>query len=105
MHVNLFLLGFATAAVGFVAIGFGIPANTGTFGNTLLIAGTTAAVGGFVLLGLGAVVRQLKRIAEAGGLHATSAASADPFEVRAQYLGAQVSPGVGSGVGSAVGSG
>ena len=82
-----------TAAAGFVAIGFGIPVNAFSLGNTLIIAGTIAVVGGFILIGLGAAVRQLKRIAETGALHPSAIASsssmhtADHFNPQAQYLG------------------
>jgi hypothetical protein len=46
------------------AIGFGTPASALDFGNTLLVIGTTASVGGLLLIALGAVVAQLQRIAE-----------------------------------------
>jgi hypothetical protein len=96
--MNLIVLGIVTAAAGFVAIGFGIPVNAFSLGNTLIMAGTTAVVGGFLLIGLGAVVRELKRTRDAGAMSSasmsSSAPSADPFDVRAQYLGSQVSPGL-----------
>jgi hypothetical protein len=99
MHTSLIVLGLLTAAAGFVAIGFGIPVNAFSFGNTLITAGTTAVVGGFVLIGLGAIARQLKRLGEATAPHATmlqaSLPSADPFEVQAQLLGSQPGSGLG----------
>jgi len=100
MHMSLFVLGFVTAAAGFVTIGFGIPDKAFSFGNTLIIAGTIATVGGFILIGLGAAVRQLKRIAETGALHpsAISASASihaiDPFDPHTQYMGSQPSPNV-----------
>jgi hypothetical protein len=61
----LFGVGAAAVVVGAVMIGFGIPINEFSFGNTLIVAGTTAAVGGLVVIGLGVVVAHLQRIAEA----------------------------------------
>jgi hypothetical protein len=97
MHIGLFLLGFLTAAAGFVAIGFGIPVHAFSFGNTLIIAGATASVGGLLLIGLAAVVRQLKRIADVNSLHGASLAAnsaTDPFEAQASFLGTSKSESV-----------
>jgi hypothetical protein len=46
-------------------IGFGIPVNEFSFGNTLIISGVTALVGGLIVVSLGVVVAQLRRLAEA----------------------------------------
>ena len=84
MHIGLFVLGVATAVVGFAAIVYGIPVNEFSFGNTLIVSGTVAVVGGFLLIGLAAVVRQLKRLAESDHLHQASMPlsihSADPVK-------------------------
>jgi hypothetical protein len=64
MVMVLYVIGVLVTAIGFVAIGFGIPINAFSFGETLIVAGTTAAVGGLLLIGLGAGVAELKRIAE-----------------------------------------
>ena len=72
MHISLFVLGVVTAIVGFLSIVYGIPVNEFSFGNTLIVAGTVAVVGGFLLIGLAAVVRQLKRLAESDTLHRAS---------------------------------
>jgi hypothetical protein len=45
-------------------VGFGIPINEFSFGNTLISAGTTAAVGGLIIIALGVAVGQLRQIAE-----------------------------------------
>lgn len=87
MHIGLFLLGLLTAAAGFIAIGFGIPVHAFSFGNTLIIAGATAVVGGFLMVGLAAVVRQLKRIADVNAGAFLPANSADPFAAQASFLG------------------
>jgi hypothetical protein len=91
MYMGLLLLGLVTAAAGFIAIGFGIPVHAFSFGNTLIMAGATAVVGGFVLIGLASAVRQLKRIADATAMHGASLAAnaaTDPFAAQASFLGA-----------------
>ena len=65
MAVVLLMLGIAVAAGGVAAIGFGIPINEFTLGNTLIVAGTTALTGGLILIGLSAAVTELGRLAEA----------------------------------------
>ncbi len=88
MYVSLFVLGVVTAAAGFIAIGYGIPVNEFSFGNTLIIAGTIAVMGGFILIGLAAAVRQLIRIANADPLRQISTPHATrpsvPFNPLAQ---------------------
>jgi hypothetical protein len=54
----------ATAA-GVAMVGFGIPIYEFGLGNTLLITGTIAIVGGLILIGVASAVKQLRRIAEA----------------------------------------
>ena len=65
MVLGLLALGVLVTAAGFVTIGFGIPASALSFGDTLIIAGTTAVVGGLLLIGLAMAVRQLQQIAQA----------------------------------------
>jgi hypothetical protein len=50
--------------VGVGAVGFGIPINEFSFGNTLIGAGMTATAGGLIVIALGAVVAQLHRLTE-----------------------------------------
>ena len=78
MYVSLLALGVVVTAAGFVTIGFGIPINAFSLGNTLIVAGTTAVVGGLILIGLAAVVRQFQRIAQAlnAAAHVTRPAEA-----------------------------
>jgi hypothetical protein len=45
-------------------VAFGIPINEFGLGNALITAGTTAFVGGLILVGLSQAVKQLRRIAE-----------------------------------------
>lgn len=64
MSFVLFVLGLAAAAAGVLMIGFGIPINEFSLGNTLIIAGTTALASGLIVVGLSVVARQLSKIAE-----------------------------------------
>jgi hypothetical protein len=86
MAVLLFVVGAITLMVGVGAIGFGIPINEFSFGNTLIMAGMTAAVGGLIVIGLGAVVAQLHRISEtlSAGESARPARAAGVYEAPAQ---------------------
>jgi hypothetical protein len=59
------VLGVIAMAVGAVAVAFGIAIKEFSFGNTLLIVGTTGLVGGMVLIGIAGAIRELGRIAAA----------------------------------------
>jgi hypothetical protein len=61
----LYGVGAFAVVAGAVMIGFGIPVNEFSFGNTLIVCGVTAFVGGLIVIGLAVVVAQLQRIAEA----------------------------------------
>jgi hypothetical protein len=63
MSVLLIIVGAIIALLGLGTVGYGIPVKEFSFGNTLIIAGTTAAVGGLVILAIGALVGQLQRVA------------------------------------------
>jgi len=90
MPIFLFFVGAIAVAAGVGMIGYGIPVREFSFGNTLIIAGTTAAVGGLVLIGVGAVVSQLRRIAET--LAAKPVSSRRPFEAFEPPAGPRVAP-------------
>jgi hypothetical protein len=63
MHVILFLVGIVLAFAGTVLMWFVVPiVDVGA--AALFTAGTTACVGGLILIGLAAAVRALNRIAE-----------------------------------------
>lgn len=64
MSIVLFVVGAIAVMVGVGMVAFGIPINEFSFGNTLIVAGATATIGGLMVIGLGAVVSQLHRIAE-----------------------------------------
>lgn len=65
MSILIYGAGAVAFLAGVLMVGFGIPINEFSFGNTLIVAGTTAAVGGLIVLALGAAVSHLQRIAEA----------------------------------------
>jgi hypothetical protein len=64
MSIVLFVVGAIAVMVGVGMAAFGIPINEFSFGNTLIVAGATVTIGGLIVVGLGAVVSQLHRIAE-----------------------------------------
>ena len=65
MSVLLFGAGAIAFLAGVAMVGFGLPINEFSFGNTLIVSGTTAAIGGMIVIGLGAAVAHLQRIADA----------------------------------------
>jgi hypothetical protein len=77
MYLIVLAMGVVTAMAGAVMIGFGIPINEFGIGNTLISAGTTAVVGGFVLIALAATLRQLRTVAEATQSRGWPAATTD----------------------------
>jgi hypothetical protein len=64
MMVVMFVAGIGCLLAGLLAIGFGIPVKEFSFGNTLILSGAVAACTGLVILGLWAVVRELKSIVQ-----------------------------------------
>jgi hypothetical protein len=64
MSIFLYVVGVVSFVAGVVAIAAGIPVKEFSFGDTLIGSGATGLVGGLVLIGLGAAVAQLQRIAE-----------------------------------------
>src|SRR5215475_808968 len=65
MYALLLVLSLVCTAVGVFAIGFGIPNHEFGLGNTLIVSGSVAIVGGMITFGLAVAVRQLRRIADA----------------------------------------
>jgi hypothetical protein len=64
MHLSLLVFGVLVTMAGAAMVAFGIPINEFGLGNTLITAGTTAFVGGLILIALSYAVKQLRRIAE-----------------------------------------
>jgi len=60
----LSLLSFIAVAAGLFGIGLGVPVRETWFGAALLMAGSVAVTGGFVLVGLAAAVRELRQIGQ-----------------------------------------
>lgn len=65
MSFVLLVIGLLAAAIGVIMVGFGIPINEFSLGNTLIIAGTTALMGGLIVIGLALALRQLINLTEA----------------------------------------
>jgi hypothetical protein len=74
MHVILLGLGIASVLAGAGMLGFGISNNEFGIGNALIGAGTTAVVGGLVMIGIAVAVGQLARIVNALDMQATGQA-------------------------------
>lgn len=64
MSVLLFIVGAIVAMIGVGMVGYGIPINEFSFGNTLIVGGTTAVVGGLIVIAIGVAVGQLRRITD-----------------------------------------
>jgi hypothetical protein len=80
--------------VGVGMVGYGIPINEFSFGNTLIIAGTTAAVGGLIIIGIAAAVGQLRRISETLATR-TPVRSSRPLEMFEPPAGSRATPMAG----------
>jgi hypothetical protein len=63
MMTGILVAGIGCLLAGLLAVGFGIPVNEFSFGNTLILAGTVTACAGLIILSLWVAVRELKRIA------------------------------------------
>lgn len=84
MPALLYGIGAFALFAGLLMIGFGVPINEFSFGNTLIMAGTTASVGGLIIIGLGVVAGQLRRVAETMAmLPSHSAPAAETLETAA----------------------
>lgn len=82
MSFVLMLVGILATALGAILIGFGIPINEFSLGNTLILAGTVTATGGVIVFALSRVVGQLSRLADQianAPVAAAMAPAADPF--------------------------
>jgi hypothetical protein len=64
MSFILMMVGFLAIALGAILIGFGIPINEFSLGNTLILAGTVTATGGLVTFAISRAVAQLARMSE-----------------------------------------
>jgi hypothetical protein len=64
MSVLLNVVGAIAAVIGMGMFLYGIPVHEFSFGNTLIVAGITATVGGLIVIAIGVAVAQLQKIAE-----------------------------------------
>src|SRR5262245_38735084 len=92
MPAFLLTIGIVSSLAGLFALGFAVPIHEFSLGNTLILAGTLGIVGGLLLIGRGAAVRELRRVtrllergarparldADAAAAAATATASARP---------------------------
>ena len=91
MSVLLFVVGAIAAMVGVGMVGYGIPINEFSFGNTLIVAGTTATVGGLIVIAISAAVGKLQRIAETLATR-TPVRSSRPIEMFEPPSGSRAAP-------------
>jgi hypothetical protein len=63
MSIVVWVLGDLLALAGLTALGFGVRISEFSVGHALIIAGTTALVGGIVAMALAAIIGKLARIA------------------------------------------
>ncbi len=84
MSMVTFVMGCGAVMVGAVMVAFGIPVSEFSFGNTLIVSGTTLASGGLIVITVSAVVSQLQRIAEALAGRAPAARAAEALEAPAE---------------------
>jgi hypothetical protein len=84
---------------GLLAIGFGIPVQEFSFGNTLIVSGTVTACTGLVILGLWMVVRELKSIAQRLGSGIIPDLSLEPAAPAPRPVEAAAPRNPGSGIG------
>jgi hypothetical protein len=62
MFYLLLLFSLVTLGAGVFLLGFGLPIRETVFGSALLVSGTVALVGTFLLIGLAVAVRELQRV-------------------------------------------
>jgi hypothetical protein len=91
MSVLLFVVGAIAVMTGVGMVGYGVPINEFSFGNTLIVAGATTAVGGLIVIAFGVVVGQLQRIGEMLATR-TPIRSSLPFETFEAPSGARAAP-------------
>jgi hypothetical protein len=65
MSLILLVFGILITGAGVVAIAFGVPAGDSALGQTWIMTGAMAAVGGPMLIGFGAIITQLNAIVDA----------------------------------------
>jgi hypothetical protein len=62
MVAVLYALGIVIGVVGLMAIGFAVPIRDFSLGNTLILSGTFAVIGGILSIALAAILRELAKV-------------------------------------------
>ena len=83
MPLLLNIVGAIIAMLGLGAVTYGIPIKEFSFGNTLIISGAIGVVGGVVILAIGAMIRQLRHVAELLAAHPLPGQPVESFEAAA----------------------
>jgi hypothetical protein len=81
MPVVLQFVGSLIGVAGLLMVGFGLPIRYQSLDNTLIAAGIVALVGGFILIGIGSALRELRKLLRAmerNGMPVPSDAQAKP---------------------------
>ena len=91
MSILLFSVGAIAVIAGVLMAGFGIPVSEFSFGNTLIGAGATTAMGGLIVIGLGAVVSKLQQISDSLATQAP-VQPIRPLEAYEPAIGARAAP-------------
>jgi hypothetical protein len=97
MMIVMLIVGIGCVLAGLLAIGFGIPVQEFSFGNTLILSGAVTACTGLVILGLRAVVGELKNIAQRLGPGIHPDLSLDPTATALQSAATRAQPPGGGG--------
>jgi hypothetical protein len=86
MSVILSVVGAVAAVVGLVLVGYSVPRGAFTAGPALLSAGTTALLGGLILIGLSAVAAELRRLTQAVEAQAVARVVRAPIGARPPHI-------------------
>ena len=76
--IVMLIAGIGCLLAGLLAIGFGIPVQEFSFGNTLILSGAVTACTGLIILALRVVVAELKNIAQRLGPGLRDGVAFDP---------------------------
>jgi hypothetical protein len=91
MMIVMLIAGIGCLLAGLLAIGFGIPVQEFSFGNTLILSGAVTACTGLIILALRVVVAELKNIAQRLGPGLRDGVAFDP-ELNAPQPAAATAP-------------
>ena len=65
MHIALLFIGVLSALAGLATLAYGAANSTAALGPTLIVSGTTALVGGLIVVSLATIVSRIRRLTEA----------------------------------------